>query len=41
MAEAPQRKERRQVNVSTKDERRVSTSERRRCPDCGARKEQF
>lgn len=39
MAEAPKRKERRQVNVGTKDERRKSSVDRRTCPDCGGKLE--
>ena len=39
MAEAPKRKERRQVNVSTKDERRTNSADRRTCPDCSGKLE--
>ncbi len=34
MPEAPKRKERRQVNIGIKDERRKASVDRRSCPDC-------
>ena len=39
MPETPKRKERRQVNVSAKEERRKSTVDRRTCPDCNGKLE--